>query len=221
MRSVFASGAVRSAIGSGVRRRAWLTAAGIVVLVIAALVFNRATAKHANAEPLRAQLIAAANLPDCPTAAGAGQVADRLPSYTFPRLGNGPKVNLAKLRGPLVLNIWAGPCTECKVEAPQLRAFAAAATGKVAVLGIVDGAYNGSETWDDALDASRGLGLAYPSVWDANGKFVDFLRVPGIPVSLFVKADGSVAHTKVGVVGPGELQQLTQQYLGVTVPAST
>ena len=58
------------------------------------------------------------------------------------------------------------------------------------MLGIVDGAYNGSETWDDALDASHGLGLTYPSVWDANGKFVQYLRVPGIPVSIFVDAVG-------------------------------
>jgi len=185
-----------------------------------ALLINRATAKHANAGPLRASLVAAAKLPDCPVAAGVGQVSDGLPSFTFPCLGTGPKVDLAKLRGPLLLNVWAGPCTECRVEAPQLRAFAAAAAGKVAVLGVVDGAYNGTETWDDALDASRGLGIAYPSVWDASGKFVNFLRVPGIPVSLFVKPDGTVAHVKLGVVQPGELQQLTKQYLGITVPAT-
>jgi cytochrome c biogenesis protein CcmG/thiol:disulfide interchange protein DsbE len=200
-----------------VRTRAWLTAAGIVVLLIAALLINRATAKHGGSNSLRASLIAAAKLPDCPVAAGAAQVAGGLPSFTFPCLATGPKVDLARLRGPLVVNVWAGPCTECRVEAPQLRAFAAAATGKVAVLGIVDGAYNGTETWDDALDASRGLGIAYPSVWDAGGKFVNFLRVPGIPVSLFVKPDGTVAHMKIGVVQPGELQQLTKQYLGITV----
>jgi len=203
-----------------VRTRAWLTAAGIVVLLIAALLINRATAKHDSSSPLRASLIAAANLPDCPVAAGGARVVGGLPSFTFPCLANGPKVDLAKLRGPLVLNIWAGPCTECKVEAPQLRAFAAAATGKVAVLGIVDGAYNGTETWDDALDASRGLGIAYPSVWDAGGKFVNFLRVPGIPVSLFVKPDGTIAHVKIGVLQPGDLQQLTKQYLGITVAAA-
>lgn len=200
-----------------VKRRAWLTALGVVVLVVAALLVNKATAKHANSTPLRASLVAAAHLPDCPVAVGSGTVADGLPAFTFPCLGNGPKVDLAKLRGPLLINIWAGPCTECKVEAPALRSFAAAAKGKVAVLGIVDGAYNGSETWDDALDASRGLGLAYPSVWDANGKFVDYLRVPGIPVSIFINASGAIVHAKIGVVVPGELAQLSAQYLGVTV----
>jgi cytochrome c biogenesis protein CcmG, thiol:disulfide interchange protein DsbE len=207
---------------TGTKRRAWLTGAGVVVLVVVALVINRATAKKSGSTPLRASLIAAANLPDCPKAAGSGSVAHGLPSMTFPCLGNGPKVDLAKLRGPLVVNIWAGPCVECKAEAPQLRSFAAAAQaqGKVTVLGVVDGAYDGTETWDDALDASHGLGLRYPSVWDANGSFVQWTHAPGIPVSLFIGADGAVAHVKIGVVAAGELQQLTQQYLGVQVPTS-
>jgi len=204
-----------------VKRRAWLTALGVAVLVVAALLVNRATAKHNSSTPLRASLIAAAHLPACPAATGAGTVTDGLPSYTFPCLGNGPKVDLAKLRGPLLINVWAGPCTECKVEAPQLRSFATAAQGKVTVLGIVDGAYNGSETWDDALDAARGLGLAYPSVWDANGKFVQYLRVPGIPVSIFVSASGAITHAKIGVLAQGELAQLAAQYLGVTVADTT
>ena len=204
-----------------IKARAGLTALGVAVLVVAALLVNRATAKHNDSTPLRASLIAAAHLPDCPLAAGTGAVTDGLPGYTFPCLGNGPQVDLAKLRGPLLINIWAGPCTECKVEAPELRSFATAAQGKVAVLGIVDGAYNGSETWDDALDASRGLGLAYPSVWDANGKFVQYLRVPGIPVSIFINASGAIAHAKIGVLAPGELAQLSAQYLGVTVTDTT
>ena len=129
---------------------------------------------------------------------------------------------MAKLRGPLLINIWAGP-----VHRMQGRGAAAAfvrgrgRAGKVAVLGIVDGAYNGSETWDDALDASHGLGLAYPSVWDANGKFVQYLRVPGIPVSIFVDASGTVTHAKIGVLAPGELAKLSAQYLGVTVTDAT
>jgi cytochrome c biogenesis protein CcmG, thiol:disulfide interchange protein DsbE len=202
---------------ASLRRRAWLTAAGVVVLVVVALLVNRATAKRTHSTPLHASLVAAANLPDCPTTTGIGLVANGLPSMTFPCLADGPKVDLAKLRGPLVLNIWAGPCAECRVESPQIRAFAAAARGRVAVLGVVDGQYNNSETWDDALDASHGLALGYPSVWDADGKFVQWTRSPGIPVSLFIKADGTIAKAKLGVLNPGELEQLVTQYLGIDI----
>jgi len=199
------------------KRRAWLTALGVVVLIVVALFVNRATAKHSQFTPLHASLVAAANLPDCPAATGTGPVPKGLPTMTFRCLGNGPKVDLAELRGPLVVNIWAGPCAECRVESPQIRAFAAAARGRVAVLGVVDGQYNNSETWDDALDASHGLALDYPSVWDADGKFVQWARSPGLPVSLFVKADGTIAAAKLGVLNPGDLEKLVTQYLGIDV----
>jgi cytochrome c biogenesis protein CcmG, thiol:disulfide interchange protein DsbE len=198
------------------RMRAVLTAAAIAVLMVVALVINRTTTKHAAASPLRASLIAKAQLPDCPATTGAGAVANGLPSLTLPCLANGPNVDLAKLRGPLVVNIWAGTCTECRVEAPQYQAFAAAARGKVAVLGVVDGTYPG-ESWDDALDASRGLHLGFPSVWDAHGTLVQEVRSIGIPVSLFVAADGKVTGRRLGNVRPGELQKLVKQYLGVDV----
>src|SRR5665213_761717 len=153
----------------GIKRRAWLTAAGVGVLLVVALLVNRATAKHATSSPVHASLVAAAGLADCPTTTGTSAVKNGLPSLTFPCLAQGPKVTLAKLRGPALLNIWAGPCEDCKIEAPLLRSFAVAARGRVAVLGVVDGAYNGSETWDDALDAAHGLTLGYPSVWAAKG----------------------------------------------------
>ena len=194
-----------------------MTAAGVVVLVIVAIVINRATAKSNKPSRQRTALIAQAHLPDCPAPSGSTAVANGLPALTFPCLANGPKVNLAALRGPLVVNIWAGPCAECRAESPQLHAFAAAAAGKVAMLGVVDGAYNGAETWDDALDASHGLGLTYPSVWDASGTFVQWTHASGIPVSLFIKPNGSIAYRKVGTLAPGELAALTKQYLGIDV----
>jgi cytochrome c biogenesis protein CcmG/thiol:disulfide interchange protein DsbE len=199
-----------------VRLRALLTAAAIAVLIVVALVINRTTTKHAAASPLRASLIAQAQLPDCPTTTGAGAVTNGLPSLTLPCLANGPKVELAKLRGPLVVNIWAGTCTECRVEAPQYAAFAAAARGKVAVLGVVDGDYP-AETWDDALDASRGLHLGFPSVWDAHGSLVQAVRSIGIPVSLFIAPDGTIAGRHLGIVSPGELPTFVKRYLNVDV----
>jgi cytochrome c biogenesis protein CcmG/thiol:disulfide interchange protein DsbE len=203
-----------------IRRRAWLTAAGVGVLLVVALLVNRATAKHTASSPLRASLVAAADLPDCPTTTARSGVKNGLPALTLPCLAQGPKVTLSKLRGPALVNIWAGPCEDCKIEAPQLRAFAVAAHGRVAVLGVVDGAYNGSETWDDALDAAHGLKLGYPSVWDGKGALVQWTRAIGIPVTLFVRADGTVAYRKVGRVAVGELEKLTSQYLGIDVPTT-
>lgn len=198
-------------------KRSWIAVAVVIALVAIALVVNRVTTeKHAaSGSPNRAELVAAANLPDCPTTTGSAGADGGLPELTLPCLGNGPKVNLAKLRGPAVLNIWAGTCPPCRAEAPQLAKFAAATSGTVTVLGVVDGAYVG-ETWDDALDASRGLGLGYPSVFDAKGELVRLVRSGGIPVTLFVGRDGKVAYTKIGELGDGELAALAKQHLGVS-----
>lgn len=203
-------------------KRSWIAVAVVIVVVGVAFAVNRATkSDKSNAVgsiPSRQELITRANLPDCPTTTGDTAVDNGLPNLTFPCLGNGPKVNLAKLRGPAVVNIWAGTCESCRAEAPLLRDFAAKAAGKVSVLGVVDGAYP-AETWDDALDASRGLALHYPSVFDQKGKLVAWVRSAGIPVSLFVGADGKVAYAHIGQLKTGDLQTLTKKYLDVEIPA--
>jgi cytochrome c biogenesis protein CcmG/thiol:disulfide interchange protein DsbE len=205
------------------RRRLFLTVLAVVVLLVAGFVVRSETSssKAAAVSPERAALITAAALPDCPAATGSRAASGTyLPALTLPCLGNGPSVDLAKLTGPLVVNIWAGTCTECRVEAPFVRAFAAAAQGRVGVLGVVDGTYP-SESWDDALDASRGLGLKYPSVFDAKGQVVQDVRAIGIPVSLLIRPNGTVAYEKVGVVASGELQKLVQRYLGIDIASAS
>jgi cytochrome c biogenesis protein CcmG, thiol:disulfide interchange protein DsbE len=209
---------IRELVG---QRRLLLAVLGVVVLLVVGFVIRAetSTSSSSKASPAREALIAAAALPNCPTTTGSDdRVAGtlQLPRLTLPCLGDGPSVDLAKLTGPLVLNLWAGTCTECRVEAPFVRSFAAAAKGKVAVLGIVDGTYPG-ESWDDALDASRGLGLHYPSVFDAKGQLVQGVRAIGIPVSLLIRPNGTIAYEQVGVVKDGQLEQLVKQYLGITV----
>jgi thiol-disulfide isomerase/thioredoxin len=202
-------------------KRSWLAIGVVVVLIGVAFGINRVTSSggSSNASSQQhQQQVALAALPDCPTTTGAGKVDGGLPSLTLPCLGNGPKVDLAKLRGPIVLNIWAGPCPPCKAEAPLVQQFYAAATGKVGVLGVVDGAYP-AESWDDALNASHGLGLHYPSVFDAHGKLIEQVHAGGIPITVLVGADGKVAHTKIGQLKAGELAALVKQYLKVDVNA--
>jgi len=201
-------------------KRSWLAIGVVIVLVGIAFGINRATSSSgSNASSAQhKEQVALADLPDCPASTGAGKVGGGLPALTLPCLGNGPKVNLAKLRGPIVLNVWAGPCPPCKAEAPLVQQFYAAAKGKIGVLGVVDGAYP-AETWDDALNASHGLGLHYPSVFDAHGKLIEQVHAGGIPITVFVGADGKVVHTKIGQLKDGELARLAKQYFEIDVNA--
>ena len=199
-------------------KRSWIAVGVVVVLIAAAFAVNQVTGKKGDAaSTASASMIAKANLPACPAVTGAAKVDGGLPALTLPCLGDGPKVDLAKLRGPMVVNIWAGPCPPCKAEAPLIQQFNAAAVGRVGVLGVVDGAY--PDTPDDALDASRGLGLHYPSLFDEHGKLVELVRASGIPMTLLVDAQGKVVFTQPGQLKAGQLAQLTKQYLGIDVGA--
>ena len=64
------------------------------------------------------------------------QVEDGLPNVTLPCLGGGPDVNLATLRGPMVVNLWAVWCTPCRKELPILQKFQEKHGDRVPMLGI-------------------------------------------------------------------------------------
>lgn len=162
------------------------------------------------------QLIAAADLAPCPASTDAAKVSDGLPKLTLPCLGDGPAVRLSGLRGkPLLVNVWAGPCPPCQREAPKIQEVYEKAAGRLEVLGIVYGPY--PDTVDDALDASRGLGLHYPSVFDADGRIRDSIRSAGIPFTIFVQPDGKIAYIQRGEILGDELTGMVERYLGITL----
>lgn len=203
--------------------RRWWPVVIIVAVLGSALGVNIATRDSGNgaADGERSattqHLVTAANLQACPqTNSDAKAVEGGLPDLTLPCLGDGPAVQLAALRGtPLVVNIWAGPCPPCKREAPRLQRFYDAAGGRVAVLGVVYGPF--PDDVNDALDAARGLGLHYPSVFDATGKLLHAVGGNGIPVTVLVAANGRIVHVHRAELAEGELPGLVQQYLGVQV----
>lgn len=187
------------------------------VLGLAACAPSASSAMAGKRTEQTVRLIAAAGLPDCPASAGSTPVKDGLPDLTLPCLGDGPSVQLAGLRGrPMLVNVWAAPCEPCQREAASLQKAYADGAGRLDVLGVVDLTYPG-ESIDDALDGSRGLGIRYPSVVDAQGKVRQAVRSVGIPITLFVTAEGTVAYVQRGEIVAGELPGLVERYLGVTL----
>ena len=115
-----------------------------------------------------------------------------LPDLTLPCLGVGPAVRLAGLRGsPTVINLWAGWCGPCRDEAPVLQRVAA--RGRVRVLGVLT-----KDTERNGLAAARGFGIRYPSVRDEDGRLLARLGLVGLPATVFLRADGTLAGRYVG-----------------------
>ncbi|MFV0407676.1 MAG: TlpA family protein disulfide reductase [Propioniciclava sp.] len=161
-----------------------------------------------------------AEIPDCPeTDLGSDGVAGGLPAMVLGCLGSDRQVNLAALRGtPMVINIWAQWCEPCRAEAPALARFAAAVDQagvdqEVLVLGI---------NFDDpdpeaALAFAAAADWSYPHVADPLKRTAGALGLTGIPVTLFVDADGVIVHRAAGAVDDEMLIELTARHLRVTV----
>lgn len=108
---------------------------------------------------------------------------------------DGRTVRLSELRGrPVVINFWASWCPPCREEAPALR--------KVAELEArADGAaFVGINVRDREEDAKRFVsefGIPYPNGPDPGDVEARYAGI-GIPYTVFIASDGTIARTWVG-----------------------
>jgi cytochrome c biogenesis protein CcmG, thiol:disulfide interchange protein DsbE len=177
--------------------------------------FDPADARVDVDTPELRQAKAAAAIEPCPETDLEAQGSEGgLPALVLPCLGGGAAVNLAGLGSPTVINLWAQYCGPCRTEAPRFQQVHEAADGDVTIIGI---------DWQDPLPGraiafADEYGLTYPQVADPDAATRAPLRVSGLPVTLFVDADGTVQHAVYGEVkSAAELVGLIQTHLGVEV----
>ena len=188
-----------------------LALAGVVVLLAGAVALRDRDRESAPARLDLAPVRTAAALQPCP--AGLGP---ELPALVLPCLGGGPDVDVrsAAPGRPTLVNVWATWCAPCVDEVPELVELAARAGDRLAVVGVLteDPAANG-------LEFARQYGMRYPSVVDEQGDLRRALS-PGVPVTLFLDAQGRVVHTKRGpFAGRADVDALVREHLGVELPA--
>jgi thiol-disulfide isomerase/thioredoxin len=153
---------------------------------------------------------------DCAPGPGEGPVEGGLPDLTLACLGGGQDVNLASLRGPMVLNFWQSYCQPCREEMPALESFQQEHGDRVPVLGLdVNDIYPGK-----ALELAEETGATYASLADPGGevfstKALAFAR-RGLPAFVFLAEDGTVAgRSSGGVESVAEVEALVEEHLGV------
>lgn len=161
-------------------------------------------------EPTVPEALAAAQLPECPSY-DAPPVDGGLPDVALDCLGKGPPMRLAGVRGPAVVNLWASWCTTCAEEMPILEGVRQRAGDRVQFVGV--------DFQDERLPglmAAEVFGLRFPSAQDPDADLRAALRVTGLPVTLFVREDGTVAGRKDGAIASErELVTLLDRHLGV------
>ncbi len=136
-----------------------------------------------------------------------------LSGIEIPCLDGKSSIQLAQLRGPLIVNVWGSWCAPCKEEIPILRSFYAKAGGRLNLLGVnVEEAKR-----SDATNFIVQNGMTWPNLTDPDGRTRGFFGM-GVPVTWFIDSSGKVLYKKIGVLrSEEELRNLVSKYLNITV----
>lgn len=153
-------------------------------------------------------------IPECPdTDPSAAAIPDGLPKTELACLGTDQVVNLAGLpRKPMVLNFWAQWCDPCREESPYLRE-AFLQRDDVSFVGV--NYQDPQPEW--ALEFAALAEWKYPHIQDMERTLQTTMKIPGLPVTVFVSADGKVTNRHVGgIESTEELLGLIDEHLGET-----
>ena len=126
--------------------------------------------------------------PELPPAAGSGAA----PAFSLAST-DGHRVSLSGLLGrPLVINFWAAYCAPCRAEMPMLqRVVGAQATAQLVLV-------NEGDSASAASAFLSSLGIRQPTLLDSDLAVGRAYGAIGLPMTVFVRADGSIDARQIG-----------------------
>jgi len=126
--------------------------------------------------------------PELPPAAGSGAA----PAFSLAS-SDGRRVSLSGLLGrPLVVNFWAAYCAPCRAEMPMLQKTLGAQTTAQLVL------VNEGDSGSAASAFLSSIGIHQPSLLDSDLAVGRAYGAIGLPITVFVRADGSIDARQIG-----------------------
>jgi len=130
-----------------------------------------------------------------------------LPAATVQTL-QGDDVDTASLAGhPMVINVWGSTCGPCKQELPDFAAVQQQLGDKVRFVGID---YLAASNREEQF--ARSKGVQYELFYDGDGQFITKVGISSFPVTLFVRADGTIVE-QTGQLNAAKLTALINSEL--------
>lgn len=124
------------------------------------------------------------------------------PDFRLPQLAGGD-LALADFRGEwLLLNFWATWCTPCRDEMPYLDALARDERSGLTVLGI-----NMREDPVEVQAFVDEMAISFPILLYPDDETILTYDIRGLPISVIIAPDGTVARRILGPLAPGEFNE--------------
>ena len=125
-------------------------------------------------------------------------------------VATGQTVTLAPTGKPMVVNFWFSYCEPCKREMPALAAAAVTYAESVTFLGV-----NPVDTVASAAGFIEDHGVTFANYLDPQGEQLSEAGVTSIPTTLFLDAEGRVAHSVSGEIDEEYIAGILRDVLGV------
>ena len=183
----------------------WASALAVVVLAIATIVAFTAGSGSSGGDVQAIDPNGTQPFDD--SLVGTDVTGQHLPDVSYTTFDD-QTVQLATNGRPLLINFWSSICGPCIKEMPDLQQSYQANGSQVDYLGL-----QVSERAQNGLDMISRTGITYPTGRDVSAEVFRAFGGVGLPRTVIVRADGTIAYVHSGPLTADQIQQAVDEAL--------